>query len=255
MSQIGDTAAKLDIGRVIQQTFGVLGRNFATFLVLTVILVGIPGVLAGLLQLNFLRAGQLFAWPTVVGGLLAGLASVILQATMIYGTVTDLNGGRASVSDCLSIGLRTFVPVLAIGILFGLSVGFGSMVLLFPGLMVLCAWCLCVPVYVAERTTVFGAFSRSAALTKGNRWRIFALVILYFIALLIIEALMGFFSSPMRIVASGGATIGPLRALALTPLLNIANALVGTVGIAALYTELRRVREGVGPEGLAAIFD
>ncbi len=259
MSLMGDSAANLDIGRVIQQTFGVLGRNIVTFLVLSVILVGIPGVLVGFLQLNVLRTGQLFAWPTVIGGLVAGLAAVILQATIIYGTVTDLNKAPASLADCLRVGLRIFVPVLAIGFLLTLAIGAGFVLLLVPGFMMLCAWCLCVPAYVVEQTGIFGAFSRSATLTKGNRWRIFLLMILYFIALFIIEALMGFFSAPMRIAAGGAVAaagaLGPMRVLVFTPLLNTANSLVGAVGVAAIYVELRRVREGVGPEGLAAIFD
>jgi hypothetical protein len=54
------------------------------------------------------------------------------------------------------------------------------------------------------------------------------------------------------------ATIGgfPLvTRLLILPLIQVANTLIGSVGIAVLYVDLRRLRDGIGPQGLAAIFD
>ena len=42
MTAISDAPSTLDLGRVIQQLFSVLGRNIATFGVLAVIMVGVP---------------------------------------------------------------------------------------------------------------------------------------------------------------------------------------------------------------------
>jgi len=115
------------------------------------------------------------------------------------------------------------------------------------------AWCVAVPVYVAERPGIIESFGRSAELTRGNRWRIFALFVLYVVVLIILEAVLGLFGTASRLVAGGA--IPAYQALGLTPLLSVASGLVGTVGGAVLYVELRRVRDGVGPAGLAAIFD
>ncbi len=255
MSVAGGISRKLDIGRVIQETFGVLGRNFVTFLILTLVFVGIPSLLVGFLQLNILHSGKLFAWQTTLGGLIALLTNFILQAAIIFGAVNDLNAQPASLSACFRVGLRTFLPILVIGILLTIAFALGFVLLLVPGLFILCMWCVTIPAYVVEQTSLFKAFGRSQALTAGNRWRILGLLVIYFVALLIIEALMGVFSAPMRIASGGLAGLGFMRLVILTPLLNVANALISTVGVATLYVELRRVREGVGPEGLAALFD
>ncbi|HEY2356079.1 MAG TPA: hypothetical protein VGH86_01410 [Phenylobacterium sp.] len=243
----------LDIGRVIQSMFQVLGRNFVTFLVLAVILSGIPAVLVGLMQLNFLNRGELFSWPSFVGGIVSGLAGLILEGTVIYGTVTDLNGRRASLADCLSVGLRSFLPLLAIAILLGISVAFGALLLIVPGVMLAIAWCVAVPSYVVEQTGVLGAFARSAELTRGNRWRIFGLFIIYFVATIILEVVLGVFSGAASLASGGGVSF--LQAIILGPLFRVAAALLGATATAALYVELRRVRDGVGADSLAAIFD
>ena len=243
----------LDIGRVIQQLFQVLGRNFVTFLLLAVILAGVPALLVGLLQMNSLGRGQLFAWQSLIGGVVAGLAGLILQGTIIYGTVSDLNGRPASLADCLSVGLRSFLPLLGIGILLYTAVFFGSLLLLVPGIMMGLAWCVAVPAYVVEQTGVLGAFGRSAELTRGNRWRIFGLVVIYLVVLVILELVLGVFGSVASISAGGGLSL--MQVAVARPLLGIGAALIGTVGAAVLYVDLRQIKDGVGPEGLAAIFD
>jgi len=244
---------QLDLGLVIKELFAVLGRNIVTFLVLTVILVGIPSLLSGYMQMSLLGHGRLFDWRATAVGLLAGLGSLILQGTIIYGTVTDLNGKPASLSDCLSIGLRSFLPVLAIGILLGIAVGCGMVLLIVPGLMLLVAWAVTIPAYVVEQTGIFAAFGRSAELTRGNRWRIFGLFVLYFVVLIIVEAVFGLFGTASKLAAGGSISL--VTAMVVTPLISIANGVIGAVGAAVLYVELRRVRDGVGPQGLAAVFD
>ena len=253
MSMTGETTGQLDLGRVIQDLFGVLGRNFVTFLILALILVGLPGLLSGYMQMSFLRQGHLFDWRASAIGLVGALGGLILQGTIIYGTVTDMNGKRASLGACLSVGLGSFLPILGIGIMFYIALVLGLILLIVPGLMLLVAWCVCVPVYVAEKPGLIESFGRSAELTRGNRWRIFALCILYFVVLLILEAVLGVFGTASRLAAGG--SIPALQALAITPVLAVASSMVATVGGAVLYVELRRVRDGVGPAGLAAIFD
>jgi hypothetical protein len=119
--------------------------------------------------------------------------------------------------------------------------------------MILVAWIVAVPVYVAERPGLFAVFGRSAALTRGNRWRIFAVLILYLVAFVIIEALAGVFGNASRIASGEG--IPMFQALLLLPLISIASGMLTSAGIATLYVELRRVNDGVGPADLAAVFD
>jgi len=253
MTTMSEAGGQLDMGRVIQDLFGVLGRNFVTFLVLALILVGLPGLLAGYVQMNLLGQGHLVDWRASLMSFVPLLGGLILQGTIIYGAVTDMNGKRAALGDCLSIGLRSFLPLLAIGILLGLAVVLGCILFIVPGLMIAMAWCVAVPSYVIEQPPLLESFGRSAELTRGNRWRIFALFIVYFVAFIIIEAVFGIFGTASRLAAGGGIPL--MQAIVLTPLISVASAMIGATGAAVLYVELRRIRDGVGPAGLAAVFD
>ena len=254
MTAMGEaTTGELDLGRVIKDLFGVLSRNFVTFLILTLILVGLPALLSGYVQMSLLRQGHLFDWRASLAGLAAALGGLILQGTVIYGTVTDMNGRRASLADSLSIGLRSFLPLLGIGILFFIAFLIGCILLIVPGVMIAVIWCVAVPAYVVEQPPLLDSFGRSAELTRGNRWRIFALFILYVVVILIVEAVSGVFGTASRLAAGGG--IPMFQALVITPLINVATALVSATGAAVLYVELRRLRDGVGPAGLTAAFD
>jgi hypothetical protein len=249
----GEMTGQLDMGVVIKELFAVLGRNFGTFLILTLILVGLPALLSGYLQMTYMRAGQIFAWQTLIGSLVSAAGLFILQGTIIYGTVTDLNGKRASIGACLSVGLGSFLPLFAIGILSYIAIACGMILLIVPGLMLLTAWIVAVPAYVAERPGIFAAFGRSAELTRGNRWRIFALLIVYLVVVIIVEALAGVFGNASRIASGQG--IPMIQSLVLLPVIAIASGLITSAGVAALYVELRRIRDGVGPSELAAVFD
>ncbi len=259
MSSDGASSGVLDIGRVIQELFAVLGRNFVAFGLLALILTGIPAAVIYAIQGSVLVSGDptqvlgpRFGWSVLLG-LVSGLFGVILQATIIYGTVSDLNNRPVSVAESLTAGLRAFLPVIGLAILLGLGVALASMLLLVPGIMLAIAWCVAIPAYVVEQTGVMAAFGRSAELTRGSRWRIFGLFVIYFIAVIVIELVLGVFSR-----ATGFATIGRLPVLTLlifAPLIQMASTLIGSTGAAVLYVELRRLRDGVGPQGLAAIFD
>ena len=246
-------SGKLENGRVIRETFAVLRRNLKTFALLAVILVGAPALLLGVLQLAYLKPGVTLSWQTGLMTVVVGLSGLILQGGIMYGTVCDLNGRPVRVADGLSVGLRSFLPMLAIGLMLYIAVVLGMMLLVVPGVMIALAWAVSIPAYVAERTSMTGSFGRSAELTRGNRWRILGLGLLYVVAVIIIEALTGVIANIGQVASGGGVSM--LTAVVVTPVVRVVNALFGATGGAVLYVELRRIKDGVGPEGLAAIFD
>ena len=256
---------KIDIGRVIGETFGVLRRNLLAFLVLSFLLSGVPLAIVNMFQATAVQAGgnidfsvDALMWIGL-GALAAIVTTAILQGTLIYATVQDMSGGKASIGDSLATGLRAFLPLLVVSVLFFLAMFFGLLLLIVPGIMIGVAWCVCVPALVAERTGIFGAFSRAADLTRGNRWRIFGLAVITWIVLLVIGMVLGAISGVSMLAQLGNPEA--LQAAALSPLnvtINvISNTLSGMItstGIAVLYVELRKAREGLGPQWLAEIF-
>ncbi len=281
---------KLGFGNVIKGTFGVIRRNFVTFLTLIVGLFVLPlvPVIIGVMEMvakHYVSGGVLLA----VGVLAIMVASCVLQAGLIHATVADLNGRKANAGDCISTGLKNFLPMMGIITLAILAVvgsfavlliplallgksGPGPMIFLFviglialyvAWIMVGLAWSLIFPAQVVEHTGVLGAFTRSGKLTKHNRWRIFGLLILWTIVSSVVQGVLS------NLVGAGwtGPTVAPgaspMAALSaftraywvIVGLMSIVSSMVGSAGIANIYYELRRVKEGVGPEALASVFD
>jgi MFS family permease len=267
MASAAAPVSRFELGRVVERTFASIGRNFAVFLCLTLLLAGLPSLVTELLinlagvggtgEVASANASQAFAAGAVGGGLAAlvgAIASFILQAAIVYGTIADLNGRRAVFSECLSTGLRSWFWIFLLAIVVGIAEVFGFILLIVPGVMMAVAWIVAVPALVVERTGVFGAMGRSAVLTRGQRWPIFGLLIIYLIAAGIISAVFSVVVSAAAISVSPGAHQPALQLIA-QPLVSVVTKLISSAGIASIYYELRSTREGIGPEALAAVFD
>ena len=270
MSDAGAGSRDFDIGRVISMTFGVIGRNFVTFLILAVMLGGVPKLLVAVAQAPYLEgidtgfgAERALLW--LVGALAMMIASFVLQAAIVHATVTDLNGRRVAIGDSLAVGLRNCLPLIGLAILMGLGLMLGFVLLIVPGIILAVMWSVAVPSKVVERIGVMDAFSRSADLTRGRRWLIFALMLIYWVLSLILQTVITAICAPFAaaandFTASNLATQGFVQAfrhtqVVATPIIGTVSALFGSAGVAALYYELRSSREGVGPEAMAAVFD
>jgi MFS family permease len=244
-------AGKIDIGRVIQETFQVIGRNFTSFTILSAVLVGLPTVLMTGLQGQMGAQDFRFGPGLFLSWLVAIVTSAILQGALVYGTVQDMNGRRSGVGDILTTGLRAFLPVIGVSLLFGIALVVGFILLIVPGIMIACAWCVAVPALVAERVGVSDAFRRSADLTRGNRWRLFGLLVIWAVAVMLLSGIIGAVTGAGALTAGG--VFSPV-ALVLNFIYATLSGLVGATGVAVLYVDLRRVREGLGPQGLAEVF-
>jgi hypothetical protein len=265
-----DTAdsGRFDIGRVIQQTFAVLGRNIVTFSLLGLLLAGLPRAIAAFAQAAMMRNANPFADGSFnfsmgyfqgagLGGLAAVITTAILQGTLIYATVQDLGGQRASIGDCLANGLRNFLPLLGVTILSAIAIFFGFLLLVVPGVMLACAWCVAVPAVVADRTGVFGAFERSAQLTRGNRWQIFGLGVIVVVALMIVSTILNLITGVSAYAGDPSQMFERMLSpvfLVVTVLRSTVGSVIGATAIAVIYVELRRVQEGAGPEWLRDVF-
>ena len=257
---------KLEIGRVISETIGVIRRNFLTFFLLSLVLSGIPTAILGYFQAGLISdqaASGTFnpalISSTLLGVLAAVITASILQGALVYGTVQDLNGRRSTVAECLATGLRAFLPLFIVSLLLGLAIALGFILLIVPGIMIACAWCVAVPALVADRTTIGGAFKRAAELTRGNRWQILGLFVVILGVMIVFGLVVGVISAVV-IVPMVLAGVSP-EAVAANPVMipinmvsNALTSLVSSTGVAVLYVELRRVREDLGPQWLSEIF-
>ena len=253
------TRTAFDLGRVLERLFGALGRNFLVFVGLALILTGLPAALTALAfagRVDAASDGGRSLALFIAGSLIGFVSGFILQASIVHGAVADLNGRRPTLLDCLTGGLRHFLPVVAISILAGIAVMFGLLFLLIPGIFLLTVWAVVVPAQVVETRGVFAAFGRSADLTRGHRWAILALLVIW----LIISFVLGAVITGLTLGLAASLDAPGAQGLVLwqgigQPLANALSAVISSTGIAALYVELRRAKDGAAPEDLAAIFD
>jgi hypothetical protein len=243
------------IGRVVSRTFSVISRNVATFLMAALL------ILFPVIILDFYMGTPNAIAGGRVNGFLLGVVAIVvqvgctyvLQASLVQGTIADLNGERANLGNALSTGFRLVVPVFIISLLALLGMVLGMVLLVVPGVMLAIAWCIVVPVRVVEGTGISETFGRSRALTKGHRWRIFWLIFIYGIIVLILSLLT-------TVVTGVGITHantvqGNIPYIAVSWLLQVVLAVITSVGVAAIYYELRTAKEGISPQQLAAAFD
>jgi len=272
------TTVRFDIGRVIARLLKVLGDNFAAFILLAILLVGLTAVLLTFFELTYASPAALVGAPAsdVLQTLFApariayffaalfirAAANMILQGAVIYGAVTDLTGRRPTFGECLATGLRFLLPLLGIAIVSTVGIFVGYLLLIVPGVILSLAWCVAAPVAVVERKGVFESLSRSLDLTRNHRLAILGLAIVLFVA----EFVMGLVLSAALGIGSSATAMANLRnevpfgglfwAQSVASFIEqTLVACVTSAGVASIYFELRQAKEGLAAEQLAAVFD
>ncbi|MBA4000427.1 hypothetical protein [Brevundimonas sp.] len=251
------TQGGFDLGRVISRTFASIRDNWLLLLVASLVLVGLPSTLAAVGQTlvwsqESTTAGFLFV---TLGTLLYFIGFYMLQGTAVKAVVNGFNGKKTDLGVALDVGVRMFFPLLGLGILAGLGMALGFILLIVPGVILAVLWSVAAPAIVIEKRGVFDSFQRSRDLTRGYRWNVFGLLVIYILLAWILEAAIGAVS-----FATGGAFAGgdgPNLWINILggPVVNVLSAVIATAGVASLYYELRTVKEGAGPESLASVFD
>jgi hypothetical protein len=248
-----------DLGRVVQRTFAAIRQNWLVFLISSVVLIGIPSVISGFGegQNIFMASSPMAVVAILVGGVLTLVGAYVLQGVVVFATINGFNGKPVDLSGALGAGLRFFFPLLGLGILMGLGLFLGFMLLIVPGVILSVMWVVAAPAVVAEKRGIMESFQRSRDLTRGSRWMIFAIIVVYFIIAMIlgmVVAGVGFAGAGALATgaAAGRVSIG---ALILTPIVNVITYILSSAGVASIYYELRTVKEGAAPDQLASVFD
>jgi len=261
MSDLSVGEARFDFGHVVGQTFGLIGRNFLAFITLALILVGAPRF--GIMYLQSTLLGErpdLYSWTPLLGGLVSLVTTYILQGALTRASVDDLSKKGVSIGAALGDGLRYFFPLFIVALLVGLGTLIGLILLVIPGLFLMVRWAVSAPAALIEREGPTHSIGRSAELTEGHRWAIFGLVLLYVVFAYAIGIGLGIALAAMGGLGSTAAGVmtkdmsGYIFAGATSGVESLMS-LVATVGMASLYFELRRVKDGVGVDELAKVFD
>lgn len=255
---MADTGANFEIGRVIQRTMGLVGRNFLPFFVLTFVLVGLPSLVLQTVMPTDPTAIQQAPgayFTTIIIGVLVSIATgVIVQGTLTRASIDDLSGKGVDLGSAVSSTLPIILPLLGLGLLVGLGIAVGLMLLVVPGIFLALCWMVASPVMVVERLGITASMQRSMKLTQNHRWAILGLIVLFVIAYLIVATVVGAVAGGSLANLADPTAGPPLMFLIVMTLVGTVLSMVATVGAAAIYFELRQIKEGVGVGELAQVF-
>ena len=183
---------------------------------------------------------------TILGSLL-GIAILMVAHAAIYFSVSqEISGRPFSIGQSINAALRQSPALIAVVLLTWLYAMFAALLLVVPAIIVFCIYAVASPACVVERIGPIKAMSRSAFLTKGNRWRVFGLMILLFLVTRLLSQLI------IILAKLAGGLVFSLAVSA--PIEGIVGGF-SAVAIAVLYAQLRIAREGVDIDHIAAVFD
>ncbi len=247
------TGSEFRMGQLLGRTFATLSRNFVPFVAVTTIAsmpmyviletVGVgasaPGAVS---QEEALRVAAWAIFALILGVVLTTLS----QAVVVYGAFQALLGRRVDLAASIRVGLARFLPALGVGLVVVLLGFLGIAALIAPGLIVFTRWSVATPACIVEKMGVAESVRRSSGLTQGHRWKIFALLLLVFIADLVVDS----FIDPVL-----GSSVGGFAPLAGHVIWNGVWSAFYAILFVIAYHDLRVAKEGVDTAEIASVFE
>ena len=215
------TVPNLSAGHVIGRVLDVLRADLAVYVLLALLLVGIPTVVS---DSNLTDTGR---YGVLVG---AAFLEVLLTTMLTHNMLARLDGAPAPLRASLRAGLRFWPLVFAVQLVSGIAVLVGFL-LIVPGVVLALRWLVPVPAMMAEKLGLGASLQRSAELTQGKRLALLGLVLGWVLA---------FGLAPWILISAmqdGGVPGWQVAAVDMA--FDMAGALTGTAGLAVLYVELR----------------
>ena len=190
----------MSFGMILVRAIQVYARNFR-------LLVGITAIPTVLLFLLNLARSQVSTQGSPASELLwlpiSLLASLLLQA-ISTGAVTVAISGRylgreVSIGLCFQAAFQKLEPLLGAWIVAGLEIILGSILLVVPGIILAVSFCLIAPIIMLEGLPAGRSRWRSQELTRGSRWQIFGLFLIYYIVYIVAIALTFIGGTPFQL--------------------------------------------------------
>lgn len=238
----------LSAGETLDVSFGLFRRLFVPLITISVLCTALPT----LINIYVTAAGGVLARPGLYFANL--LLSVILSSVAAAGTIHLISetylGRELPAGEALRRALPYVPRLIALSIIWTILVGVGFLLLIVPGVILLCGLVLATQAMIIESLDgPVAALGRSWALTKGHRMRMFGLLLAVFAMLMIPMMALGV------VLGLVGAATGPTGEL-------ISQAVVGVLSLVLMplfycmltvaYYDLRVRKEGFDLELLAA---
>jgi hypothetical protein len=254
-------AAPFTVGSAISRSLSIWMKNIVPFSLLALLIYS-PVILFALVMP--VRIGNSVWLYTTVTGFLPLALNFLIGAAVAYGVFQQMRGQTVTLSDCVKVGLKRFLPVVGTGLLVGLVIFAGLIMLIVPAIIFACILYVATPAAVVEATSPVDSMKRSAFLTKGHRWTVF-----------VISLVLGLISGAVGLIISM-ITPGP-AAPTITPGADLSKILADTyaamrtqtmislvvgavlgclqsVATVVVYHDLRAQKEQIDLDKIVAVF-
>jgi hypothetical protein len=243
---MGMAPREFRIGSVIGTSFNLYFKNIVIYTLVAAVIWLPMGII---LTYTFASAQSQNSNEMLFGLGLAALLGMLLQpvatAIILFSAFQDMRGRAVKIGEAIKWALSRFVPLLGVGILTALGFLAGFIALIIPGFILMVMWAVAVPACVVEKTGSVDSLTRSSELTKGNRWLIFAIILIVGIAVATLDNILQ--------TASLMAGIG-VYFVVLFVWQGVSQAF-SAVLVAVMYHDLRVSKEGGDVNRIASVFD
>ena len=258
------TVYKLKLGETFTTTFSIYFRYFLPLTLATIVVAALV-LGADLLSIEQFKeaADPAGAWADAPASLLsslsAGIAGYFLQGIFTFIVLQHVRGRSPGALSALGAGLRRTLPALPTALLAAGLVGalmfVGEWVPFLPFLTAIimsCVWFVAVPVAAAEGRGTMEALGRSWVLTRGSKWRIFAIQNVIGIVWIGLASYFLF-----RLLDRGeAATFADLRwTILVMHVVTLPAITLLALAAPVAYHLLRKGKEGADIEEIASVFD
>ena len=229
------TGREFRIRPILRRSWSIYAANFLAFTLVAIVIV-LPHELGGDPQTTFGAA------QTFVAAIVGVILQFVGQAVILYGAFQAMRGRPVIIGDAMRRGFACFWPIVGVSILVSLGIFVGLILFIIPGIILAARWAVALPACVVENIGPLAAMRRSAELTRGHRWKI----------LIFTFAFIGVFALYVEAAPEG---LGQLILAGINVIVNGIVTAYFKVVAAMIYHDLRTVKEGVGAEEIAAVFD
>jgi hypothetical protein len=251
----------MTLGEVLDRTFKLYRSNFwlfagiiaLPFLVLLLINIGISSLAPGVKGAG---AGTVpspgLAFSMIGGGLTFGLLYLFLlgaaQAATVF-AVSDLFLGRPTgLRECYRrVGAKS-IRVIVILMLTGLIVGIGFVLLIIPGIILLCRTAVAVPASMLEESKSIRSIERSMELTKGYSGQVFVIFLMVWVLTWLVAVI---FEVPFAFQHTASFSTLVLQHLS-SFISQVLVGPIGTIAFSLMYYNLRVRKEAFDIQHLMA---
>ena len=245
----------LTVGEILDTSVTLYRRHFAPLVTVSLVCTGLPL----LLRLFTEAAGGLMANLPLAAIYLLSMVVLSLVATgaTVFIVSESYLGRPLSAGDALSRSTPYLGRILVSSMLIAFIVGLGLLFLIVPGIILGSGLGVAIPAVVLESDrSASAALSRSWELTRGSRWRIFALgmtlLILLYIPLVAITGLLAVLLPRSAGSLSAATSMSAVVALAAGGVVQLVLYPLFYCVLTIAYYDLRVRKEGFDLELLAS---